>query len=54
MDNLLNVCMGLGLSAACGFRVFVPLLAMSLAAQSGEITLAPEMKWIGTVRFVLV
>lgn len=48
MDNLLNVCMGLGLSAACGFRVFVPLLAMSLAAQSGEISLAPEMEWIGT------
>ena len=48
MDNLLNVCMGLGLSAACGFRVFVPLLAMSLAAQSGEMSLAPEMEWIGT------
>lgn len=48
LDIVLNVCMGLGLSAACGFRVFVPLLVMSIASLSGELTLAEDMQWIGT------
>ncbi len=32
MEVLLSICLGIGLSAACGFRVFVPLLAMSIAS----------------------
>ncbi|HPA58957.1 MAG TPA: DUF4126 domain-containing protein [Synergistales bacterium] len=39
---------GLGLSAACGFRVFVPLLVMSLAAQTGHLELADSFQWIAT------
>ena len=39
---------GLGLAAACGFRVFVPLLVLSLAAQSGHLPLAPGWAWVGT------
>jgi hypothetical protein len=48
METLLSVGLGLGLSAACGFRVFVPLLVASLAAQTGHLTLAPGFEWIGT------
>ncbi|HWI58093.1 MAG TPA: DUF4126 domain-containing protein [Bacillota bacterium] len=48
MDSLLSICLGIGLSAACGFRVFVPLLIMSIAALSGHLTLAPGFAWIGT------
>ena len=48
MDTLLSLGVGLGLSAACGFRVFVPLLAASVAAQAGYLTLAPGFEWIGT------
>lgn len=48
MDTLLSLGVGLGLSAACGFRVFVPLLAASIAAQAGYLTLAPGFEWIGT------
>src|SRR4051812_14311053 len=44
----LSICLGVGLSAACGFRVFVPLLGMSLAALAGHLTLAPSFEWIGT------
>ena len=40
--------MGIGLSAACGFRVFVPLLIMNLAAMSGQFQLSREFAWIGT------
>ena len=40
--------MGLGLSAACGFRVFVPLLVLSIAALSGHAHLGSGFAWIGT------
>ncbi|MGH9319658.1 MAG: DUF4126 domain-containing protein, partial [Vicinamibacteria bacterium] len=29
MENLTSLGIGIGLAAACGFRVFVPLLVMS-------------------------
>jgi hypothetical protein len=48
METLLAICLGIGLSAACGFRVFVPLLVMSIASLSGHLTLAPGFQWIGT------
>jgi hypothetical protein len=48
METLLSVCLGIGLSAACGFRVFVPLLIMSIASMSGHLTLAHGFQWIGT------
>jgi hypothetical protein len=47
-DALLSIGIGLGLSAACGFRVFVPLLIASLAAQTGYLSLAPGFEWVGT------
>jgi hypothetical protein len=48
METLLAVCAGLGLSAACGFRVFVPLLVMSIAVHSGHLEVASGFDWIGT------
>jgi hypothetical protein len=48
METLLAVCAGLGLSAACGFRVFVPLLIMSIAAHSGHLHVASSFDWIGS------
>ncbi|MBC8001902.1 MAG: DUF4126 domain-containing protein [Opitutaceae bacterium] len=48
METFLSLLVGLGLSAACGFRVFVPLLIMSIAALSGHLTLAPGFAWIGS------
>ena len=48
MDTLLSVGIGIGLSAACGFRIFVPPLVMSIAAISGYLPLAPNFEWIGT------
>lgn len=48
METALSICVGVGLSAACGFRVFVPLLVMSIASLSGHLTLAHGFAWIGT------
>lgn len=48
METIASICLGIGLSAACGFRVFVPLLMMSLAGLSGHIHPAPGFEWIGS------
>jgi len=48
METFLGIAVGIGLSAACGFRVFVPLLVMNLALLGGLLHLAPGFEWIGT------
>ena len=48
METILSLCIGISLSAACGFRVFVPLTIMSLAAHTGHLTLASGFQWIGS------
>ena len=48
MEVLISLCVGLGLSAACGFRVFVPPLVVSLAAHLGYTTLSSDFSWMGT------
>jgi hypothetical protein len=48
METLLGLAVGIGLSAACGFRVFVPLLGMSIASLSGHLTLSQGSDWIGS------
>lgn len=50
----MSVCLGIGLSAACGFRVFVPLLVVSIAALSGHLSLATGFEWIGTYPALIV
>ena len=47
MEAILGVITGVGLSAACGFRIFVPLLVLNLAAMYGYVHLAPGFEWIG-------
>jgi hypothetical protein len=48
MELTLSILIGVGLAAACGFRVFVPFLVASIAAASGHLELAPGFEWIGT------
>lgn len=48
MNELLSVALGIGLAAACGFRVFVPMLFVSIAAKAGKLTLVPSFQWMGT------
>jgi hypothetical protein len=48
METVLSLCLGIGLSAACGFRVFVPLLIISIASLSGHLNLSPGFQWIGS------
>ncbi|CAA9287932.1 FIG00350007: hypothetical protein [uncultured Coleofasciculus sp.] len=48
METLLSICIGIGLSAACGFRIFVPPLVMSMASIFGHLTLSPNFAWMGS------
>ncbi len=48
MEQLLSILVGVGLSAACGFRVFVPLLVMSIATRAGHLTVSDGFSWIST------
>ncbi|MSR18455.1 MAG: DUF4126 domain-containing protein [Phycisphaerales bacterium] len=40
--------MGIALSAACGLRVFVPLLTLALGARWGLVSLGSEFEWLGS------
>jgi hypothetical protein len=48
MEDLLHFMIGLGLAAACGFRVSVPMLVMAIAARTGDLTLAHGFEWMGS------
>lgn len=50
METLLAGCIGLGLSAACGFRVFAPLLVANLGLRAGmlsDLPAASGLAWLG-------
>lgn len=53
-ETILSFLLGIGLSAAVGFRVFVPLLVVSLASMAGGITLSSGFEWMGTPVAALV
>ncbi len=48
MGTLTSLFVGLGLAAACGFRVFVPFLVMSIASHTGYLELGGGFQWIAT------
>ena len=47
-DLPLSVVLGVGLAAATGFRVFLPMLIVSGAAYTGHLPLADSFAWLGT------
>lgn len=53
-ETLLDLMLGIGLSAAAGFRVFVPLLVMSAAAVLGHFDLPTDFDWIETNQALIV
>ena len=48
VETLLSVLLGIGLSAACGFRIFVPFLLVGLAARTGHVTLGSSFAWMAS------
>jgi hypothetical protein len=48
VDLVVSIARGVGLAAAVGFRVFLPLLVMSAAAHTGHLTLGDSFAWLAT------
>lgn len=47
-DLAASIALGVGLAAATGFRVFLPMLVASAAAYSGHLPLADSFAWLAT------
>lgn len=43
-----GIALGIGLAAATGFRVFLPLLIAGLAAHFGQLPLSEHFEWLGS------
>jgi len=52
--TLMSIFAGIGLAAAAGFRVFLPLLVLSLAAKFHIIGLNEKFAWLGSDVAVLI
>lgn len=46
MHEIMALLIGIGLAAAAGLRVFLPLFGLSLAALWGDFSLSTEMQWL--------
>jgi hypothetical protein len=53
-DLALSIALGIGLAAAVGFRVFVPMLVVSVAAYTGHLHLSSGLEWLGTAPAMLM
>ncbi len=48
IETIISICLGVGLSASVGFRVFLPLFALSLASYFDVWQLNESWQWIGS------
>lgn len=53
-ELILGLCLGVGLAASSGFRVFVPLFAMSLASHFGILPLTENWLWLGSTTALVI
>jgi hypothetical protein len=51
---LLSVALGVALAAACGLRVFLPLLVLAIAGWTGAVPLAESFRWLATLPAILM
>jgi len=47
-DYALSIVLGIALAAATGFRIFLPMLIVSVAAYTGHLPLDSSFAWLGT------
>lgn len=52
-EILIAICLGIGLSASCGFRVFVPLLVTSLASYFNWIKVGENFEWMSSLPAII-
>lgn len=47
-EEISSIAIGIGLSASCGFRVFLPLLAAALGVKFGFLPISDQWLWLGS------
>ncbi len=52
-ETIISIFLGIGLAASVGFRVFLPLFALSLASYFGVWELNESWQWIGSIAALL-
>ena len=52
-ESVLSIALGIGLAAAAGFRIFVPLLVAGLAARAGYLPLTDGFQWLASMPALL-
>jgi uncharacterized protein DUF4126 len=53
METVTSILIGLGLSAACGFRVFLPLLVAGMAARFAGMPVVHGFTWIASTQALI-
>jgi hypothetical protein len=53
-DLAVSIALGVGLAAAVGFRVFLPLLITSIATYGGYIPVSGGFEWLGTPAAIIM
>src|SRR3990170_7904581 len=48
LDLALSIALGIGLAAATGLRLFLPMLVVSAAAYTGHLPLSENFTWLAT------
>ena len=54
LDIVLPLALGVSLAAATGFRVFLPILVMGLAAKTGYMPISSGFEWVATTPALLM
>ena len=52
-ETIISICLGIGLAASVGFRVFLPLFALSLASYFNIWDLNDSWQWVGSLAAVI-
>lgn len=52
-ESIVSIFLGIGLASSAGFRVFLPLFALSLAAHNGLWELNQSWQWMGSLTAVI-
>ena len=47
-ETIFSILLGIGLAASVGFRIFVPLFALSIASYYGIVPLNENWQWVGS------
>jgi hypothetical protein len=54
LEIIISICLGIGLAASAGFRIFIPLLMLSFAGYMEWITLSDDWAWAGSFTAIIV